>query len=552
MTGNARARARIVDTLCNAFTPDRLAVWDGALAATGIAGEGAPQSRRQLRRARGVRRADGRARHRHRACSPPATSAATARSTRTTSSTSRRAGRRSRSSSGGGPVASPRSRSIDPRARDARRAASMRAHLADPWVVGCYLHTHSFDRRLDHADYYPFYAACADAGVPVADAGGHVGRADGERVRAPDHASTAPRSTSATRTFVLSHLGVPWVDEAVALALKFPNVYLGTGALPAAALAAGGACSSCAGPGRTKVLFAQQLPDRRSPPRARPGRASSSSTPEIEQALARRHRPYGVHPPRGTESRAERPMIGKVYGIPPQPPVEENTRHFPAGAVTLRRGVPRPRPREPRVETYKDNPEYLAELREKSPEGGFTDEGVTHPRVRRERRARVPALRRVRRRAALPLHPPHRRRHRRQQRDRLRRRRGRRHARVDVRAAAHPARRRCSSRPAAPTSPSVSMPRSSTACSTTSRRCSVEARVRCDARLTADRRHVDGAVDLGAEQARERAEVEPQQHDDDRRRAIRTSCCTARSSRCRTRTPPMRRATRASPRPCRA
>ena len=26
---------QVVDTLCNAFTPDRLAVWDGALEATG-------------------------------------------------------------------------------------------------------------------------------------------------------------------------------------------------------------------------------------------------------------------------------------------------------------------------------------------------------------------------------------------------------------------------------------------------------------------------------------------------------------------------------------
>ena len=28
--------AEIVDYLCNAFTPDRLEVWDGALAATGV------------------------------------------------------------------------------------------------------------------------------------------------------------------------------------------------------------------------------------------------------------------------------------------------------------------------------------------------------------------------------------------------------------------------------------------------------------------------------------------------------------------------------------
>jgi len=69
-------------------------------------------------------------------------------------------------------------------------------------------------------------------------------------------------------------------------------------------------------------------------------------------------------------------MIGKVYGIPPQPPVAENTRHFPAGAVSF---AVEYRDLDPTSleETYKDNPAYLAELREKSPEGGFSDEGVT-------------------------------------------------------------------------------------------------------------------------------------------------------------------------------
>jgi len=69
-------------------------------------------------------------------------------------------------------------------------------------------------------------------------------------------------------------------------------------------------------------------------------------------------------------------MIGKVYGIPPQPPVEENTRRFGAGPVTF--GVEY-RDLDPASleATYRDNPQYLAELREKSPEGGFTDEGVT-------------------------------------------------------------------------------------------------------------------------------------------------------------------------------
>ena len=69
-------------------------------------------------------------------------------------------------------------------------------------------------------------------------------------------------------------------------------------------------------------------------------------------------------------------IVGNIYNMPPQPPVEENTTWFDAGAVSL--GVEyRALNPEQLVETYKDNPKYLAELLEKSPEGGFTDEGVS-------------------------------------------------------------------------------------------------------------------------------------------------------------------------------
>jgi hypothetical protein len=69
-------------------------------------------------------------------------------------------------------------------------------------------------------------------------------------------------------------------------------------------------------------------------------------------------------------------MVGKVYGIPPQPPVEENTRKVSAGAVVF--GVEyRDLDPEGLIETYKDNAAYLAEMLEESPEGGFTDEGVS-------------------------------------------------------------------------------------------------------------------------------------------------------------------------------
>jgi hypothetical protein len=69
-------------------------------------------------------------------------------------------------------------------------------------------------------------------------------------------------------------------------------------------------------------------------------------------------------------------MIGKVYGIPPQPPVAEHTRYVPAGNVQI--GIEyRSLDPESLVETYQHDPAQLAEMLEKSPEGGFTDEGVS-------------------------------------------------------------------------------------------------------------------------------------------------------------------------------
>lgn len=69
-------------------------------------------------------------------------------------------------------------------------------------------------------------------------------------------------------------------------------------------------------------------------------------------------------------------MIGHVYNMPPQPPVEANTRYFRAGAVTL--GVEyRDVDPDSLAATYADNAAYLAELEENSPAGGFADEGVT-------------------------------------------------------------------------------------------------------------------------------------------------------------------------------
>jgi hypothetical protein len=69
-------------------------------------------------------------------------------------------------------------------------------------------------------------------------------------------------------------------------------------------------------------------------------------------------------------------MIGKVYNIPPQPPVADHTHEVPAGVVTF--GVEyRDVDPESLAATYAANDAHLAELEERSPEGGFADEGVS-------------------------------------------------------------------------------------------------------------------------------------------------------------------------------
>jgi len=59
--------------------------------------------------------------------------------------------------------------------------------------------------------------------------------------------------------FVLSHLGWPWVDEAIAMALKFPNVYLGTAAYPPRHWP-DAVRRFVRGPGRHKVVFGTNFP----------------------------------------------------------------------------------------------------------------------------------------------------------------------------------------------------------------------------------------------------------------------------------------------------
>lgn len=121
--------------------------------------------------------------------------------------------------------------SFDP-TRGRRGVEDARSALDDPWIVALHLHTHSFDKPFDDRDHYPFYALAGEAGVPVVmQAGTSGGLAPSECGR--PLGIDRPAIYFDHVDFVLSHTGWPWVDEALAMTLKFPNVYLGTAVYPA-------------------------------------------------------------------------------------------------------------------------------------------------------------------------------------------------------------------------------------------------------------------------------------------------------------------------------
>ena len=136
-----------------------------------------------------------------------------------------------------------------------RRATEM---LRQPWVIGLWIHTHSFDRRFDHPDYYPYYALAAEQDVPVAMQAGTSGGLMASECGVPIGIDR-PAIYFPEVDFILSHLGWPWSGEAVAMALKFSNVYLGTAAYPPKHWDPA-VHTFLRGPGRRKVIFGTNFP----------------------------------------------------------------------------------------------------------------------------------------------------------------------------------------------------------------------------------------------------------------------------------------------------
>ncbi len=134
--------------------------------------------------------------------------------------------------------------------RRAVKELGMKALRVLPWLWGLPPN----DRR-----YYPLYVECIELGIPFCTQVGHTGPLRTLETGRPipyldDVALDFPELT-----IVAGHIGYPWTEEMIALARKYPNVYIDTSAYTTkryppelvAYLRAGG---------RKKVLFGSNYP----------------------------------------------------------------------------------------------------------------------------------------------------------------------------------------------------------------------------------------------------------------------------------------------------
>ena len=94
---------------------------------------------------------------------------------------------------------------------------------------GFHLHPHGFGLTPNHAFYFPYYAKAQELKVPAIVSMGHTLDLMPNEPGRPMHLDTVALYFP-DLAIVCTHTGWPWTEEAIALAWKHPNVFLGTSA----------------------------------------------------------------------------------------------------------------------------------------------------------------------------------------------------------------------------------------------------------------------------------------------------------------------------------
>lgn len=134
--------------------------------------------------------------------------------------------------------------------RRAVRDLGCRALRVVPWLWGL---------PPNHRLYYPLYAECVELGVPFMTQVGHTGP-----LRTSETGRPIPYLDDVALDFpdlviIAGHIGYPWTTEMIAVATKYPNVYIDTSAYAAHRFPAE-LVAYLRGHGRRKVLFGSNYP----------------------------------------------------------------------------------------------------------------------------------------------------------------------------------------------------------------------------------------------------------------------------------------------------
>lgn len=95
--------------------------------------------------------------------------------------------------------------------------------------VGAHVYPHWFGEPPDSRIYYPFYAKCAELGVPIQIQVGHSAQWFLPTVAQPITLDRVAIDFPELK-IVGIHIGHPWTEEMISMAWKHPNVFIGTDA----------------------------------------------------------------------------------------------------------------------------------------------------------------------------------------------------------------------------------------------------------------------------------------------------------------------------------
>ncbi|MFO0708637.1 MAG: amidohydrolase family protein [Sandaracinus sp.] len=137
--------------------------------------------------------------------------------------------------------------------RELRRCVKergMRALRILPWL---------WDAPPDDRRYYPLYAECVELGVPFCLQVGHTGPLAPSEPGRPIPYLDRVALDFPELVIVGGHIGYPWTVEMIALATKYPNVYIDTSAYKASRYPRE-LVEFMRGHGKKKVLFGSNFP----------------------------------------------------------------------------------------------------------------------------------------------------------------------------------------------------------------------------------------------------------------------------------------------------